>query len=116
MSNPFWTLIAGPAAVAVYQVTMKDSVLNKESPNLDDSQSRTVVNTILLPLGVGYAGAYAAARFTGIAPLFAAAAGAAVSYLYYNKYSTDIAGKLNSAENTIEKDLRHIEKDVLKDL
>lgn len=89
MSNPFWTLVSGPAAVALYQWNASGSqlaVANATSPDLVTS-SQQLLNDALIPVAVGYAGAYAVARFTGAVPLMAALAGGLVSYMYYRNIS-----------------------------
>jgi hypothetical protein len=93
MSSPFWTLISGPGAVVLYQNLSKRSNLNAVITSdpakqmTSDGSVQTLVNTALLPIALGYAGSYAVARFSGVAPLYAAAGGALVTWLYYDKMS-----------------------------
>lgn len=106
MSNPFWTLVSGPAAVALYQWNASGSQLNVATKSADSvAQTQQVLNDLLIPVAVGYGGAYAVARFTGAVPLVAAAAGGVASYLYYRNIKKDDKW-LRKEEGSVEADAK----------
>ena len=112
MSSPFWTLLSGPVAVALYENFSKTSNLAKTKTvsDLSDLSSINLINTAILPVAIGYAGSYVVARFTGATPLYAAAGGALTTWLYYDKMTSADYLKLAGDEVTLAIDFDNTTK------
>ena len=112
MSSPFWTLLSGPVAVALYENFSKTSNLAKTKTvsDLSDLSSINLINTAILPVAIGYAGSYAVARFTGVAPLYAAAGGALTTWLYYDKMTAADYLSLDNKELQLTMDIDNATK------
>lgn len=119
----FWTLLAGPVAVALYQTSMANSafqaawaVSNPGKPAWSITNSQNLLNDVLIPIGVGYAGSYVIARFSGVGPMLASLAGATAAYTYYSKIAMKVDPTLQNAEAAAENDWDSVSAKIGADL